>query len=91
MPLEGQVVDSILSTPLQDLVITGQDTQGHSYQAAVEARPTGLAWSVHPVLTRIVGDGMLCHIFYLDRCRHKGTENLCDFKDHILIKVKLLT
>lgn len=25
--LEGQVVDGVLPTPLQDLVITGQDTQ----------------------------------------------------------------
>lgn len=44
----------------------------------------GLARGIHPALMRIVGDGILCHIFNVDIRRYKGTEKLCGLKDHTM-------
>lgn len=60
MPLEGQVVDGVLPTPLQDLVIAGQDIHVETFLTGSNRRPglQGLAWSFHPTLMTVVGDSV---------------------------------
>lgn len=90
MPLEGQVVDGILPTPLQDLVIAGQDTHVETFLTGGGSGRPGLEFSSSP------HDGcknsVSAHTLYCDTVMrgHRGTEKLHSFKDHTTCKGKAI-